>query len=438
MSDKLLIYNADFIDRDTCIKNGALLLADRVITGFVSAEEAEKLKADPSVNKYDAKGLTVMPSFVDMHAHFRDPGFTEKEDLESGCRAAAAGGFGTLVLMPNTNPVISSEDAALGNMIKAAVAKCARVYQAVSITKDFAGKDVSHLKELEPVNVPLISEDGKEVCDSAIMLEGMKIAKEKGIVVSCHCEDLFLAQAAKPLRFAALESLANGKREEAAALLKEANKLLKAAEESMTYRNILLAGIAGCHLHLCHVSTAECLTLIRRFKAEGMNLTFEVTPHHLGLSDEGDGIFKIVNPPLRSEEDRLALIEALKDGTADVIATDHAPHTAEDKAVGAPGFSGLETAFALCNTRLVKENAFTLQKLSSLMSARPAEILGLETGLLKKGYMADLVVVAPDEEWTVSGKDFKSKGKYTPLEGKTLTGRVKATIFNGYLVYQTM
>lgn len=438
MKDLMLIYNAHLIDCDHDVKNGAILLKDGKIEGILTKAAAKKLIKDGDVGLYDAGGNIVMPSFIDMHSHFRDPGLTQKEDIQSGSMAAAAGGFGTNVLMPNTNPVVSSLEMALENNKKAKEYGLCNVIQSVSITKDFDGKSISHLQDLKSKQVPLITEDGHEVTDSSVMLEAMKLAAKKNIVVSCHCEDPFLAAAARPLRKQALEKLANGKKSEAVSLLKQADALLALAEDTATFRNIRLAEEAGCHLHLCHVSTKNCIDAVRAAKAKGLNITCEITPHHIGLANgKAPNIFHIVNPPLRSEDDRLALIKALLEGTADVIATDHAPHTQEDKASGSPGFSGLETAFAVCNTVLVKENGMNMKKLSELMSARPAQLLGLEDrGTLQSGSRADLVVVNPDEIWTVCGDEFASKGKYTPFEGKKLTGTVVATFLAGNVVFQ--
>ncbi len=438
MKDLLLIHNARLVDCEQDVKDGAMLIRGGKIEGMLTKAAAKKLMQDESVGVYDAHGCVVMPSFIDMHAHFRDPGLTQKEDIESGSRAAAAGGFGTVVLMPNTNPVVSSLKMAEENDIKAKNIGLCQVIQSVSITKDFDGKTVSHIDGLKAKTVPIITEDGHEVMDSAVMLEAMKKAAKKNLIVSCHCEDPFLAEAARPLRKQALDALAQGKKAKAASLLHEADVLLALAEDSATFRNIRLAEEAGCHLHLCHVSTGQCIAEVRRAKASGLAVTCEITPHHIGLSgDKDQNVFHIVNPPLRSEADRVCLIQALLDGTADVIATDHAPHTEQDKASGSPGFSGLETAFAVCNTVLVRENGMSLSQLSHIMSERPAHLLGLDDrGSLTSGNRADLVVVDPDEEWVVHGQEFASKGKYTPLEGKKLTGSIVATFFNGAMVFQ--
>ena len=431
----LLIYNARLIDKNIDLPSSAILMQNGFITGFPQKEVLQELLKDKDIESLDAKGKVLLPSFIDMHAHFRDPGLTQKEDIETGSKAAAAGGFGTVTLMPNTSPVVSSKAQALINDQKGEDAGYARIIQSVSITKDFDGKTLSHLEALDSETVPLITEDGKEVQDSSVMLEAMRIAKQKSIIVSCHCEDPFLAVSARPLRAKAL-SCTN--KEEAASLLREADSLLYLAEDVATFRNIRLAQEAGCHIHLCHVSTKNCIEAVRSAKERGIHITCEITPHHLSLDTEDSAnVFHIVNPPIRAKEDRDALIKALLDGTADVIATDHAPHTQSDKEAGSPGFSGLETAFATCNTVLCHGHGMSLQKLSSIMSARPAQILNLsDRGLLKEGYEADVVLLDPNEEVEVNSKNFFSKGKYTPQEGKTLKGRIYATVLKGHIVYK--
>ena len=336
-----------------------------------------------------------------------------------------------------------------------------RVFQTVSLTQNFDGVTTAHLAALDKKTTPVISEDGREVASSAVMLEAMKIAAKKKLVVSCHCEDPELAAKAKVFRSRALELMAKYKIPAWGAIdkkflaavpknalaeivqnIKEANSLLELAEDAATERNILIAQKAGCHIHLCHVSTVKSVMAARRAKAEeknyknGFKITFEITPHHLAL--EGTAvpqIFAFVNPPLRTGQDRAALLAALKDGTCDCIATDHAPHTADDKAAGAPGFTGLETAYAVCNTIICKQEKLSEQKLSALMSAKPAEILGLKKGLVKEGYDADLVLLDPDKKWRVDSSRFYSKGKATPLDGKSLTGRVMGTIVAGQRIF---
>ena len=223
----------------------------------------------------------------------------------------------------------------------------------------------------------------------------------------------------------------------AAALLNQADELLACAEDSATDRNLRLAKTAGCHIHLCHVSTAHCVDSAMAALKDGVNVTFEITPHHIFFeSGKAPVIFNIVNPPLRKKSDRDALIDALKSEKAFCIGTDHAPHTADDKKNGAPGFSGIETAFAACHTVLCRENGMSLKQLSKLMSCNPASLLGLKNkGLLKEGFDADIAIVDVDKQWTVHSSNFKSKGKFTPLEGKKLWGQVQATFLKGKNVF---
>ena len=511
MSRALLIYNARLLD-ESMDTPGALLVNDGKIRSifqgyYTNSETLEKmarsvlaedgLEEKTPIELHNAHGLTLTPAFIDMHVHLRYPGLTHKEDLNSGLHAAAAGGYGTIVAMPNTKPVVSSIEMAMKIEREAAAIGLTHLFQTVSLTKDFEGKDTSHLDFVEKKYVPVVSEDGRDVPTSDIMLEAMTKAAEKGLIVSCHSEDMTLGPTAKPFRGEALEIMkevglsAWGTGDEdfdaddednAEALdridlaLTKANEILALAEDVATVRNIMLAKQADCHVHIAHVSTAVSMNAIREAKNElydeeadynadeadaayqafedgekyspvpnprsigngGFSISCEVTPHHLALCGTDEPYIRaLVNPPLRSEDDRLALIEALRDGTADVISTDHAPHTADDKAAGAPGFTGLETAYAVCNSVLVKDNQFNPRRLSQLMSAAPARLLGLNKGLLRAGYDADLTIVDPDEEWTVDSSKFYSKGKATPFEGRTLTGKVKFLFIDGRIVFES-
>ena len=507
MSRVVLIYNARLLD-ESMDTPGAVLLIDGKIRSvfqgyYTNSETLEKmtrsvLKEDGYDEKvqlelHDARGLTLTPAFIDMHVHLRYPGLTEKEDLNSGLHAAAAGGYGTIVAMPNTKPVVSSIDMAMKIEREAAAIGLTHLFQTVSLTRDFGGTDTSHLDFVEKKYVPVVSEDGRDVPTSEIMLEAMTKAAEKGLIVSCHSEDMTLGPTAKPFRAEALEIMKSvglsawgtgdgdfdeDDDENAEALdridlaLTKANEILALAEDVATVRNIMLAKEADCHVHIAHVSTAVSINAVRDAKNElydeeadynadeadtayqafedgekftpaekperGFSISCEVTPHHLALCGTDEPYIRaLVNPPLRSEDDRVALLEALRDGTVDVIATDHAPHTLDDKAAGAPGFTGLETAYGVCNTVLVKDNQFNPRRLSQLMSAAPARLLGLHKGLLRAGYDADLTIVDPDEEWTVDSRLFYSKGKATPFEGHILTGKVKNLFIDGRLVFES-
>lgn len=504
MTKATLIYNARLLDEanDTpgailvvngkirSVYQGYFTDGDTVVALAKAVLKEDGVEDSAGVDVYDAEGLTVTPSFIDMHVHLRDPGLTHKENLETGLRACVAGGYGTVVAMPNTNPVISSIEQVREVRNRAAELFLSNMFQTSSITKAFEGKDINHLHELNREEVPVITEDGKEVASSAVMLEGMKIAGSKGIIVACHSEDPELAAAARPLRGRALDVMKQYNLpawggsasdtgfvpadaiEEIDNALAEANQLLEMAEDIATERNITLARQAGCHIHLCHVSTAGSIEYIRKAKERlmdeaadfyadmadaaynctldgaqfkplppienGFSVTCEVTPHHIALcgTDEPN-IRALVNPPLRSEDDRVMLIDAIRDGTVDCISTDHAPHTLEDKAAGAPGFTGIETSYGVCNTVLVKEGQISSRRLSQLMSANPARILKLKKGLIKPGYDADLTIVNPDEQWTVDSRLFCSKGKATPFEGRTLYGKVKTVFINGRKIFES-
>lgn len=504
MTKALLIYNANLLD-ESMDGPGAVLVVEgkirAVYQGYYTNPEtvagmAKATLSEDGFNEswhfetFDAKGRTVTPAFIDMHVHLRDPGLTQKEDLESGLHAAIAGGYGTVVAMPNTKPVISSVEQAVEVQQRAKKLGLANMFQSVSITKDFEGKDISHLEKLDRKVTPLITEDGHDVLSSAVMLEGMSQAGSKGVIVSCHCEDPELAAAARPYRQEALKLMEQYSLpawggaeipeevplevvEQIDENLAEANRLLELAENIATERNIAIAKQAGCHVHICHISTTDAVEAVRRAKTDlqneaadfysdmadsaydarvdgyefspippfenGFSVTAEVTPHHIALcgTDEPN-IRALVNPPLRSEDDRIMMIDALRDGTIDVISTDHAPHTLEDKAKGAPGFTGIEVSYGVCNTVLVKEGQISAKRLSQLMSGNPARILHLNKGLLKPGYDADLTVVDSDEKWVVEAKYFCSKGKATPFEGSILTGKVKIVFINGQKLFDSL
>lgn len=503
MTKATLIYNARLLDEANDTPGAVLIVEGKIrsvyqgyFTDSATVESLAKtvlaedgVEGSCNLELYNAQGLTVTPSFIDMHVHLRDPGLTHKENLETGLHAAVAGGYGTVVAMPNTNPVISSIEQIREIRERASGLMLANMFQTSSITKGFEGKDTNHLLGLNREEVPVITEDGKEVASSAVMLDAMRIAGSKGIIVACHSEDPELAAAARPFRKHALEVMEKyqlpawgGSSEEndvpADAIeeiddnLTEANELLEMAEDIATERNITLARQAGCHIHLCHVSTAGSIEYIRRAKERlmdeaadfyadmadaayncsldgsqfkplppienGFSVTCEVTPHHIALcGTEEPNIRALVNPPLRSEDDRVMLIDAIRDGTVDCISTDHAPHTLEDKAAGAPGFTGIEASYGVCNTVLVKEGQISARRLSQLMSANPARILKLKKGLIKTGFDADLTVVNPDEQWTVDSRMFCSKGKATPFEGRVLSGKVKTVFINGLKIFES-
>lgn len=459
----LCIYNARLLD-ESLDTPGMLVISGHkictVLQGIFNRMEAAQTAATlcgvpcTDVELVDASGYIVQPAFIDMHAHFRYPGQTMKEDLSSGLHAAAAGGYGTLVLMPNTQPVVSSVQEAARISKEAAAYGLADVFQTVSLTRNFDGNETSHLDEIQPYlpglsaqegAIPVATEDGRDVESAAVMLEAMRKCAAKNIIVSCHSEDVTLAAKARPLRSRALELLRKGDSESATQaynLLSKANQILALAEDIATERNIELGTTVKCAIHIAHTSTASSIQAVRKAKAAGQRITCEVTPHHLALSvsERDPALRHLVNPPIRSEHNRQALLSALCDGTVDAIATDHAPHTTADKASGAPGFTGLETAYAICNTKLVQSGLMNASRLSYLMSANPARLLGLASGKSPKGrllpgFVADLVICDDKREWTVDSSGFYSKGKYTPLEGKTLHGKIVRVFHQGKSVF---
>ncbi|MEG0295578.1 MAG: dihydroorotase [Clostridium sp.] len=354
----------------------------------------------------EANGLTLMPSFIDTHAHFREPGLTHKEDLESGSRAALRGGFTGVCLMANTNPICSTKEVLKQIRDKAKKLDLIDVHQVVSITQGFGGDTIKHLNDFkDDKELKAISDDGVGVMNSRVMMDAMIVAKENDWVIMSHAED------------------------------KEFSKTdMRIAENLMTIRDIYLAETTGARLHMCHVSTVEALDAIRTSRLKGSNVTCEVTPHHIALTQDVSNYR--VNPPIREKEDVKAVIQAIKDGVVDCIGTDHAPHTKEDKENGAPGMVGLETAFMICNTSLVQSGEISINKLSEIMSLNPANILGMNKGKLSPGYDADMVLVDLDKLQKVDSSKFHSKGKNTPFEGMEFKGEVVMTISRGKVLYK--
>jgi len=353
--------------------------------------------------------LVLMPSFIDMHAHFREPGFPEKETLESGSLAAVAGGYGTVVCMANTKPVIDSVEAAMALRARAQTLGLIDLYPVLALTRGMEGTDCSHLVEaagsaLIGDAIRMLSEDGKDVVNDPAMVAAMEAARELDLPVSCHCDS--------------------------------------GGEAAATARAIRLAQATGCRVHVAHVSSIGALAAIRSARAAGFpGLTCEATPHHLALTEAdalslGVDSWGRVAPPLGTDVDRAALLGAIQDGTVDALATDHAPHRADDKLAGAPGFTGLETAFAVYMGELVQTGLITLGRLSALLSANPARILGLhDRGRVRMGLRADLVLVDPELDWTVRPKDFRSRGVNSPFIGRHCRGRVLMTLRAGNVVY---
>ena len=440
MDKYTIIYNTRLVDANTDT-NGSLLIKNNLIHKVIPQkaenlpETLENIGDDILLNatKIDGSGLALMPSFVDMHVHFRYPGQSAKEDLETGSKAACHGGMGTVVLMPNTSPVVSTPELASQIRQETQNIGLTDALQTLSITKDFSGTDISHLDclknqsrlEIGCLEIPVITEDGKDVLSDDVMKAAMEKCAEAGVIVSCHCEDPKLVPIAKKFR------------DEKNCF--EAEKILAEAENTYTERNLKLALETNCKVHIAHISTKIALDYVRQAKAteKGKELvTCEATPHHIALNQEMAGFEnQLVNPPLRPASDMKAVVDAILDGTVDVIGTDHAPHTFQDKENGACGFSGIETAFSVCYTALVKENGLPLSKLSDLMSNKPSKILGINKGLLQEGYLADLVLLDLEKEYTVDSNNFYSKGKFTAINGKKYFGIILKTFHHGNMVY---
>ena len=380
----------------------------------------------------DLGGKFLSAGFVDVHVHLREPGFEAKETIATGAAAAVRGGFTTIACMPNTRPSIDSVETVTYILQKAKEAGLARVIPYGAITVRQLGKELTDFAALKEAGIFAVTDDGVGVQSSQMMKRAMKHAKEMGLSVVAHCEDDDLLIPGSALHdgvVAARHGLPG---------------IPSESESIHVGRDILLAEQTGVHYHVCHISAKESVRLVRDGKRTGVNVTTEVTPHHLLLCDEDipdslDANWKM-NPPLRSREDRAALIAGLKDGTIDIIATDHAPHTAEEKANGlerAPfGIVGLETAFPLLYTHLVLTGELTLAELVEKMTRKPAEIFGLPYGRLEEGAPADLTVIDLDEEKEIDPGTFASKGKNTPFAGWRCKGWPTLTMTAGKIVYQ--
>ncbi len=419
------------------IKNGLVLnpptntneIMDIKIDGnIISAVEAEIVPVF-SDEVIDAKGCYVMPGLIDMHVHFRDPGQTEKEDIETGSRAAARGGFTTVLAMPNTKPVV--DNAKLVNYVhdKAKAVGLTRVLQVGSVTKGMAGKELSDLEDMIKAGIPAISEDGKSVMDSGVYREAMKIVAKAGVPVLAHCEDINLVQGGVMNMGSKSDSMGE-------------KGISNAVENIIEVRDAMLAEETGATLHLCHCSTKESYDIVKEAKERGVKISGEVCPHHFTLTEDdivpGDGNYKM-NPPVRTKEDREFLRKGLAEGVFEVISTDHAPHTAEEKAKGfaSPfGIVGLETSASLTYSELVLSGLISPLTMAAYMSSNPARILGYDNlGDLSVGKTADVTIFDPRVEYEIHAADFVGKSKNMPYEGRKVTGQIKATIFEGKVVY---
>jgi dihydroorotase len=418
----LVISNGLVIDPENNLSGICdVLIEDGKIKEIGTALQGDKV--------LDATGLVVCPGLVDIHCHFREPGFESKETIASGSRSAARGGFTTVVTMANTNPPI--DNAGLVELVirRAREEACIHVCPAACATKDLKGSEITEMADLKAAGAVAVTDDGRDISSSSVMRHALDYAGMVGLPFLSHSEDEALA--------------AGGAMNEGyCATLMGLPGIPKVAEDIRTDRNIRLAEIANAHIHIQHVSTAASVEIIRQAKKRGAKVTAESAPHYFSLTDEATLNFNTnakMNPPLREKEDVEAIIEGFKDGTLDCIATDHAPHTQTEKRVEfevAPfGIIGLETSLALTITHLVNPGHVSLEKAVALLSPGGARVCNLNAGTLTPGVSADIAIFDPQEKWTVLSEEFASKSCNSPFVGATLQGRVRYTLCKGTVVY---
>ncbi|MCO6510125.1 MAG: dihydroorotase [Aridibacter famidurans] len=425
---RLLIKNGHLIDPAANENTGMnVLIEDGRVSAWLKQSEPDPEDAEV----YDAGGNLVAPGFIDLHVHLREPGQEHKETIATGCAAAVAGGWTSICPMPNTNPI--NDNAAITRYMieQAEHAGLANVFPIGAITKSSDGIELAEMAEMKSAGAVAVSDDGRPVPTAGMMRRAMQYARDHSLPVIDHCEDKSL-------------SAGGVMHEGKVSLLLGLKGMPALAEDIDAVRDILLAKETGAHIHIAHVSTAGAVEAVRRAKAEGVRVTCEVTPHHFTLTDDAvkdyDTNTKMA-PPLRSKEHLEAVIEGIRDGTIDAIATDHAPHHADEKALEfdrAPfGIIGLETAVGLAFNELVEKGVIGLEQLVRLCSANPAKIFGLEgRGTLAPGAHADVTIIDPDLEWTYDVRITKSKSRNTPYHGWTFRGAAVATFVAGKQVYE--
>ena len=424
----LLIRNGTIIDpsqsldarRDLLIREGRVEAIDETI-------------AAENVEVFDAAGLIVAPGFIDLHVHLREPGHEYKETIESGARAAVAGGFTSVCCMPNTNPVNDNSSVTSFILEQARRAALANVFPIGAITQGSKGEQLAEIGEMRAAGIVAISDDGRPVTDSGLMRRAMEYASDFDLPVVDHCEDCCGAAgwAMHEGEYSALMGLKG---------------LPGAAEDLHVARDITLAELAGARVHIAHISTARSVDLVRQAKHRGLAVTCEVAPHHFTLSDKDvyqsnyNTHFKMA-PPLRSEADHAAILEGLCDGTIDAIATDHAPHHANEKMrefdLAPNGIVGLETAVSLALDRLVSRGVISLSRMVDLRSCQPAKIFKLDRGTLRVGAAADVTILDPKRQVTIDALKFQSKSRNTPFDGWELTGAAVATVVGGRALWRS-
>jgi dihydroorotase len=420
---KLLLKGGNIIDPAQNFDQVADLLIENGLISQIGANLSEA-----GVEVFDATGLVIAPGFVDMHVHLREPGLEAKEDIASGTKAAAAGGFTTIACMPNTKPTVDQAILVSGILHRAQAEGVVNVKVIGALSKGQQGKELAEIGDMILSGAVAISDDGSSLDNNRLFKTGLEYTSMFGCPVISHAEDESLVD----------EGVMH---EGAVSAMLGMKGRPSVAEDIAVARDIMLAEYTNSLLHIAHVSSKGAVELIRQAKKRGVKVTAEVTPHHLTLTDEAVKTFNTatkVNPPLRSADHVAALVEGLKDGTLDAIATDHAPHAFEEKDMefkqAPPGFAGLETALGVILTDLYHTGKFTLFEIVEKMSTAPASILGIEAGSLKVGAPADIAIIDANLEWVVNSREFYTKGKHTPFDKKILKGKAVATIVSGKFV----
>ena len=385
--NKILFRNVRIVDANKDFKND-LLVSDGLISRI---DRNIKIDNEEDINIIDGNGYVLMPSFIDLHTHLRDPGLTHKEDLETGQNAALKGGYTVLCPMANTKPVCDNKEVMEYVLYKAKNLDLCNIKQVCAITKNLDGQEIIDIKSMRKYT-DLFSDDGYTLFNEEIMEEALKLSSELDFKVLTHCQP----------------------------------------EYEIVSRDLKLLKKVGGNLHICHISLEDTLNEIKKYKDEGYKFTCEVGPHHI----YGYGLDYKVNPSFAEEEDMKSLIQGIKDGYIDMIGTDHAPHTEDDKKNGSPGISNIEVAFSMVN-KVFKENNISLNKLSEMMSANPAKLLGLNQGLIEEGLRADLVLIDENKEDIINVNKFISKGKNNPFHNQKIKGNVIMTIRDGKIAYKT-
>lgn len=400
-----------------------------VVDEHIAQVEPQIQVADEKTQVIDCNGKYIMPGLIDLHVHLREPGFEYKETIKTGTMAAAAGGFTSICTMPNTNPAIDSKEQVEFVLNRTKEEGVVNVLPVGAVSIGQKGDTLANIEELAKAGAIAISEDGKSVMDTHLYYQGMKEAARIGIPVFAHCEDKTLVR----------DGVVN---EGAKAKELGLPEISNAVEDIITARDIFLSKASGARLHLCHISTGDSVKMLAMAKDEGLSVTGEVCPHHFILTDDdipGDDANYKMNPPLRSNWDVETILKGLREDIIDVIATDHAPHSEEEKSksmrVSPFGIVGLETAFGLTWTALVKTGVITPRQMVEKMSVNPAKILGIDKGSLAVGKVADVVIADPEKLYTIDKDKFYSKGKNTPFHGKEVVGQINYTFVGGQLVY---